>query len=108
MHHMVAWHWRMAAYLHLVIEVLVERARNWLGINLILVMAKVLLSYDAGWSNFDRLFLVSLVSLDPQIHLAVEAIVAFVVRVVSWIAYDLMHPRVDNFGRLLHHQHTSK
>jgi hypothetical protein len=59
-------------------------------------------------ANFHRLLLVSLVSGYPNVDLPVKAIVLLVVGIVGGVANDLMHPCVDNLGRLFHHKYPAK
>ena len=64
--------------------------------------------YQPVGANFHRLLLVSLVSGYPNVDLPVKAIVLLVVRIVGGVANDLMHPCVDNLGRLFHHKYPTK
>jgi len=59
-------------------------------------------------ANFHRLLLVSLVSGYPNVDLPVKAIVLLVVGIVGGVANDLMHPCVDNLGRLFHNKYPAK
>jgi hypothetical protein len=50
----------------------------------------------------------SLVSRYPYVDLPIKAIVLFVVGIVGGVANNLMHPCVDNLGRLFHHKYPAK
>jgi hypothetical protein len=73
-------------------------------------MAKICASiiYQSVGSNFHRFLLMSLVSRYPYVDLPIKAIVLFVVGIVGGVANNLMHPCVDNLGRLFHHKYPAK
>jgi hypothetical protein len=58
--------------------------------------------------DFHRFLLMSLVSGYPYVDLPIEAIVLLVVGIVGRVANYLMHPSVDNLGRLFHHKYPAK
>ena len=96
-------------YVH-VGEIVIERAGIRLNIDLVLLMAEIrtsILNHPAG-SNFHRFLLMSLVSRYPDVDLPIKAIVLLVVGKVSRVANNLMHPCVDNLGRLFHHKYPAK